>query len=610
MLALSAGLLSLAYEPFGQAYLAWVGLVPWLITLRGSRSLPAAYAWGWVGGFLFYAVNLWWLWSASIPGMIAFMVYLSLYWGLAAGLLHALGALRPAGAEGPSVVDPRLPPADDRPNWRLTGYVLLIAVVWTACEWLRVVLIDPVNFPWLLLGQSQSPMLVLCQVADLAGVFGISFWVAMINGLLFVLVVWARGARALDGKAARPPQGRGATARGSRVAAASQEPPGTERDAKRTGGRIRALAPAVGMMVVVLLAVLGYGLFRMSEELDPAGPRVMLVQTNHEHLRGGLPTVPWEDAVEALLLATVEGLRSDKVDLVVWPEAAIPPLNEEARHELRATRAGQFMARTHDRLTALSAEADCSIAVGARYVGSWAQEGRERVGRIIYNSVYLYGPEGGQSADRYDKLHLASFSERVPFEGQSERLYRVMLWLSPPVADRPPTAVPTGAPTVFRIEVPGKDRDGESSKIAYRFATPICLENIFPAYISRLVLAEDGRTKQADFIANLSNDGWFAPVERYQHLQQVLFRCIENRVPQARSSNTGISALIDSCGRTLQALPPLVAGTVTGNLPLDRRITVYTRYGDVFAVACVAITAATVLARTGRRLYPRRGNVR
>jgi apolipoprotein N-acyltransferase len=60
---------------------------------------------------------------------------------------------------------------------------------------------------------------------------------------------------------------------------------------------------------------------------------------------------------------------------------------------------------------------------------------------------------------------------------------------------------------------------------------------------------EGGSTKRADFIVNLTNDGWFLVPQQAQHFQIARFRSIENRVPTARSVNTGISAAIDSCGR-------------------------------------------------------------
>jgi apolipoprotein N-acyltransferase len=136
------------------------------------------------------------------------------------------------------------------------------------------------------------------------------------------------------------------------------------------------------------------------------------------------------------------------------------------------------------------------------------------------------------------------------------------------------------------------------SQTAVRFISPICLENIDPAIVVQMIRDSSASGKQADFIANISNDGWFAVQERHQHLQTTVFRCIENRVPMVRCSNTGISAFIDSSGRVLESMGPDTSGFAVRQLELDGRHTFYTRHGDVFAYACLAISACAIAATT------------
>src|SRR4029079_17962744 len=102
-----------------------------------------------------------------------------------------------------------------------------------------------------------------------------------------------------------------------------------------------------------------------------------------------------------------------------------------------------------------------------------------------------------------------------------------------------------------------------------RFVTPICLENVDPTMSRQLIRDPATGRKRADFFANLSNDGWFHDQEKAQHWQLLAFRCIENRVPMARSSNTGISGFIDSCGRVLQTTPVDQPASISGRLALD-----------------------------------------
>jgi apolipoprotein N-acyltransferase len=84
-------------------------------------------------------------------------------------------------------------------------------------------------------------------------------------------------------------------------------------------------------------------------------------------------------------------------------------------------------------------------------------------------------------------------------------------------------------------------------------------------------------------------------------LQAATFRSIENRVPTARSVNTGISGFIDSVGRPSHLLPARTSGQSVGQLMLDDRLTFYTRAGDVFADFCVILSVGVAWAAWLRR---------
>ena len=65
--------------------------------------------------------------------------------------------------------------------------VVLIAATWVAQEWIRGNLFT--GLPWLFVGHTQTPVLAMCQVADLASAYGVTFWVVLVNAwvALFVL---------------------------------------------------------------------------------------------------------------------------------------------------------------------------------------------------------------------------------------------------------------------------------------------------------------------------------------------------------------------------------------------------------------------------------------
>src|SRR5688500_707496 len=164
LLALSTLLLTLAFAPYEQFYLAWLGLVPWLVVVMTRRSVRGAALWGWAGGVCVCGVHVSWRWPATVPGRAGVGVIVACYWARAAGVIR-VAAVR---------AHPLLA-------------VLIVPVAWTGAEWLRGNLFT--GFPWLLIGHSQSPVLVMCQVADALGVYGITFWVLAINGLLALLVL-------------------------------------------------------------------------------------------------------------------------------------------------------------------------------------------------------------------------------------------------------------------------------------------------------------------------------------------------------------------------------------------------------------------------------------
>jgi apolipoprotein N-acyltransferase len=508
-LFLSVGLLTLAFAPppIGQCWLAWVALAPWIIAVSEARSAKAAFLWGWVGGIFFFAANMWWLWTATIPGTVVAVVYLALFWGVAGAVTHRVGVAR----------------------------VATIAAVWCGAEWLRALASG--GFPWLLIGHSQSRFPLACQVADVCGVYGVSFLVVATNALVAVWIV--------------------------------------ERRIRRTAAMIVA---------AILIVAAGYGAFRLHQTTQWPGPRVMVVQSNLPFGRGGVRTASREATAEFHLATTADALQRDPdADLVVWSEAVMPPLNAEAREELRRAPVGQFLASTHRRI----AELRVPIVTGGYYVGGWTGDASKRSGTDIRNSVFFYR-DGAQSPLRYDKIELVPFAERMPFAWAPAWTKAAMLWLAAPSARQPDTPGDANALTTFEIAS------------GARFVTPICFENVDGPFVARMLRAPEGG-KSADFIVNLTNDGWFAAVEHEHHFRNITFRAIENRVPIVRASNTGISGFVDSCGRVIGTLPTAAAGTLAARLPIDERTTIYTCFGDVFAIVCSLCTLAVLIVDTTRR---------
>jgi apolipoprotein N-acyltransferase len=97
-------------------------------------------------------------------------------------------------------------------------------------------------------------------------------------------------------------------------------------------------------------------------------------------------------------------------------------------------------------------------------------------------------------------------------------------------------------------------------------------------------------------MVNLTNEAWFGDsAAPWQFLMMNVFRAVENGMALARAANTGISCLIDPTGRIVDRVnregrSVFVEGILTGEIPLSGGPTFYTRYGDWFPQANVALT--------------------
>ena len=518
-------LFSLAFAPFKQFYMAWVALVPWLVVVRHSRSSVTAFLWSWVGGVGFFTANMWWLAYVTGPGMIALIAVLALYWGAVGAVVRGARLLEPRG------------------QWGTVAAILGIAAIWAALEWLRGTW--PLGgLAWSYLGHSQTPFLAVCQVADIGGIYAVSFWAALINAFV---VVWFLARLNI-----RP------------VAAAG--------------------ISALGLTIIVV----GYGVFRMHQAPDIPGPRVLVVQPNYLQRNTGEKGAEEYEILHFHLQQTVAALEKDRsINLVVWSETMMPPINPESRRYFTSRGQGSLLEAAHRSLLEISRRYNVVVLAGGVFDDQWGVKGEYYFAKDRRNSAYLYTP-AGMSHLRYDKIHLVPFGESLPFRNTLPPLYRLFVYLSP-YGNDDFTLNPgdDNALTVFPL------------KSDWRFVTPICFEDMDAPLLRRMLAVENGR-KRADFIVNITNDGWFKYNEMPQHFQAAVFRSIENRVPTARSVNTGISGFIDSNGRAVDTIAPSTEGVAVHTLMLDGRISFYTRFGDVFAYLCAAATAGLSIASLWR----------
>jgi apolipoprotein N-acyltransferase len=174
--------------------------------------------------------------------------------------------------------------------------------------------------------------------------------------------------------------------------------------------------------------------------------------------------------------------------------------------------------------------------------------------RVRANSALLVDADG-VIRHAYDKNLLIPLAEYVPLGG----LVPELAALFPNLQD-------------FRAA-----RDVPSLVLgAWRIATPICYEAVRPDFVRRMVV--EGR---ANLIVTLANDAWFGDSqEPHLHLAMARLRAIELRRDLVRSTNSGISALVDASGRVVGRTGLLARENLRGVAHARGGQTLYARLGD------------------------------
>jgi apolipoprotein N-acyltransferase len=371
LLATTGGLLlSLAFPPIGFDFLVWVAFIPLFWSLRLASRPHMALFCGAIFGFGFFLVDLSWIYDTliihghfsrimAIAVFLAMIIFLSIFPAIFAYLV----ALFSENGIGLTAIAPFL---------------------WVAQEYLRSMLFT--GFPWDLVGYSQANHLLLVQVADVTGVYGISFLIVLVNATLWELI---------------------------------QEVVFSNRSLGAAG---RFHWKLIAANVLALVIVLTYGQIRVKEFsfVDSArgGCQIGVLQ-------GNIPQeVKWEDATREKTFAIYEALGRKAVEqganLLIWPETAAPVVFGTA-------------SRDWMRPGLISDKLGVPMLVGAPSIKAQKNESP------YYNSAFLV--DSTMLRFRYDKMHLVPFGEYMPLSS--------ILPLGPGIAAREADYAPGETMTVM-----------------------------------------------------------------------------------------------------------------------------------------------------------------
>lgn len=339
-LALASGILfGLCYPPWGYGDLCWVGLAPlawaiWFTKPPERRPWLQRAALGYVSGLVFFAMSASWLTTLTWPGCVLLVLYFGAYfsaWALMAWLPTAHG---------------------DKQDWLSSLHNLraciTAAAAWVALEWLRGVVFPA--FGWNGLGVALYKNIPLIQIADITGVGGVSFLVAIANLML------------------------AATAK---------------RLAMEIGGNRRRPHLDFALTMALIAIVWGYGVRQFlatppeSTELTFAAVQANIPQNVRNDPSFALEVL---DTYRSQTLAAI----AMEPDLILWPESSTP-----------APLLGDQV--TWDLVRGLAEQHSGDFLLGTVH---WAPEGD-------FNSIALLTSRGTE-AQLYHKIHLVPFGEYVP----------------------------------------------------------------------------------------------------------------------------------------------------------------------------------------------------
>lgn len=348
----------------------------------------------------------------------------------------------------------RIVPANGLLRW-----LVVIPAVWTLTEWLRGWLFT--GFPWLSVGYSQVET-PLGALAPVMGVFGVTWASLLCAGVVVCLVQATYVAR-------------------------------------------------IAVLVLSGLALMGLLNLRDIEWTQGYGRdlRVRLVQ-------GAVPQeIKWAPQQLDSTLELYQSLSAeegDDLDLIVWPEAAIPAMPFEIP---------EFLLSLNEQMVSTDTQLLAGILTYDIELGEYK------------NTLWAMGAEEG----KYFKRHLVAFGEYFPLPDFAKHILRIMNLPSEsimPGPDDQPLLLVKGVPV----------------------AATICYEIAFAAEQLQYF-------PEAQLMVNVSNDAWFGDsIAPHQHLQIGQMRALEVGRYLLRATNTGITAVVNPRGQVTERIPQFEPGVI------------------------------------------------
>lgn len=292
-------------------------------------------------------------------------------------------------------------------------------------------------------------------------------------------------------------------------------------------------------LAAVLIVMLGFGLLRMGS--NRPWFEVAILQPNVSPLDKGDLTA--RQQIQADLIRLTRQAAENKPALVIYPETATLV---DITH---SSEMGPILQKLAD---SLGVEIFTGTPIYDDAHHSW------------HNGAVLVQPGNHNFPQRYYKMRLVPFSEKIPYSDELPVIRKLIGTVDMGNWDR------GWQYTVFNSRV------GPLSGL-------ICFEAIFPD------LAREFGRRGSRLLVVVTNDGWFGRLPgAYQHAELAVMRAVENGLPMVRSANNGISFIIDPYGRVVKRTRLFEQVVLYGSVPQPLGPTPYRRWGD-WVVVCYPI---------------------
>lgn len=312
------------------------------------------------------------------------------------------------------------------------------------------------------------------------------------------------------------------------------------------------------VMAIVVFAAVWIGAFFLQQNgfSRPLGEPLDIVM-----LQGNISQHDkWQPGMREVILDRYRDMTIKELgaDIIIWPETAVPDFYHRAIDDYLAD------------LSRIAEEQGTDLIIGVPSV-----DFRDDAPRYFNSVVRL----GGKFAV-YHKRHLVPFGEYVPL---GNILRKIGGMFNLPMSDF----------------YSGEANQTTLPAAGIKLGITICYEDIFGKETAASLPG-------ASVLVNVSNDAWFGDsLAPHQHLEMARMRAIETGRPLLRSTNTGISAIINERGEITASSPQFAIHSLRSKVQPMQGETPYIGLGEmpVLVLAFILLFISSFLRwRTGENM--------